>query len=54
VAQDVASSASVLERLQNFQFKDPNGKDHVSGSNTLRFAAGVPLSSTKASAHVQR
>jgi hypothetical protein len=30
VAQDVASSMSVLERLQSFQYKDANSRDHVS------------------------
>jgi len=29
VAQDVANSSSVLTRLQHFQYKDANGKDHV-------------------------
>jgi len=32
VADDVASSMSVLERLQRFQYKDANGRDHVSAS----------------------
>lgn len=30
VAQDVVSSMTVLERLQKFEYKDPNGRDHVS------------------------
>lgn len=29
VADDVAASASVLDRLTRFQYKDANGKDHV-------------------------
>ena len=29
VADDVAASMSVLDRLQRFEYKDPNGKDHV-------------------------
>lgn len=28
IVQDVQSSMSVLERLQHFQYKDPNGRDH--------------------------
>lgn len=28
VARDVESSGAVMDRLQNFQFKDPNGRDH--------------------------
>lgn len=33
VADDVAASASVLDRLTRFQYKDANGKDHVSLSD---------------------
>lgn len=29
VADDVVKSMSVLEKLQDFQYKDANGRDHV-------------------------
>lgn len=31
IVSDVQSSASVLDRLQNFEYKDPNMKDHGEG-----------------------
>lgn len=30
VVQDIAGSAQVLDRLTNFEYRDANGKDHVS------------------------
>ena len=30
VVSDIQSSMSIIERLQNFEYKDPNGKDWVS------------------------